>query len=840
MSALSPHGPAGSPGDPSAQSAEHEQAVRLAHLVVRKLTAVMGFPRDLAPLAALPVDVARSLLSGLVPMVLVALPRTRERAFNRLLQITAAILAGGRPVLADLPPDLLELDRTQFEWAGRLLPFIEPAQVRAAVRVRFTEASAGERAAIADVLERATGLLGRPLPAPTAPADRAALTALVRVLQPPAERPVRYGYPAPPVAGTGRRPTSRPPTWIPEPAPSDPWAPAPWDPWGGDERATAAPPPDPESEPQTAGSPPPPVPLSPAPRPAPAPGPAPPPRVGNGGVARGAGPGHLGRQRGPPQSAGRRSRAPARQRTAPAPPTPPAGDRTRTAHPRLEAPDRVDLETVFELRVGLSATPSAGVVQPAALRVPAGAFPLTVKLMVDGFRVLGASPTVELPVTAEDPYPYQVLRLVAQDDPDLAARRSIAAAYLIGDQVVGMAFRWVQVGPEQPGLPAAPPEATPRPWILDPDAEQVPDLQVLVVSGNHLGNRTFSWLFHSPHATVEGSADWIYHGTDEGAAEWARTRLRGVENRRGQPDLAEYLRGIGVEVRHLIPPSLWNALRAVGQAASWESGGAGITRQTAPTVLLGTADPYIPWELAALPRSWGRPFGEVLGGYAAVGRWIYDAEALTPAPAATVTVRGMAVISGVYGQGNQLPEAEAEARHLSTTWSAVPVDALIPDVLDCLRAQPPYDIVHFAVHGSFDATDTTNGILMEDRRYLSPVSVSGVPPTGIRLVFLNACQLGRAQSALGGASGMVPSFLGIGAQAAVAPLWKVDDAVARELAVDFYQRLRGGESPAEFLRRARLSSLGQEGQPYGTRLAYLYFGHPRLAVTWQIEENSSG
>jgi hypothetical protein len=293
-----------------------------------------------------------------------------------------------------------------------------------------------------------------------------------------------------------------------------------------------------------------------------------------------------------------------------------------------------------------------------------------------------------------------------------------------------------------------------------------------------------------------------------------------VEARCGREGLAEFLRGMGKEVSKQIPPQLWEAVRAAG------------TVTTTPTVLLGTADPYLPWELALLPDDWGREFGEVLGGYAAIGRWIHPGDATAPAPAARIEGGRMAVVSGKYAKRRQLPEAEREAAELVEKFAATPVEALTGDVLACLKAAPSYDILHFAVHGNFDVTGTANGILMVDGDYLSPTAVSGVPPSDIRLVFLNACQLGQAQSLLGEPAGMVPAFVDIGADAVIAPLWKVDDAVAREVAAGLYETLRGGGSPAEFLRVQRQQSVSRAGEPFGTRLAYLYFGHPRLAVTW--------
>lgn len=504
-------------------------------------------------------------------------------------------------------------------------------------------------------------------------------------------------------------------------------------------------------------------------------------------------------------------------------PTPPRP--RRTAHPRLEAPDRVDPGAIFELRVGLAERPSPGVEQPGGerMQVPVGDFTLVVKLLLDGFTIIGSPSTLELAAGIEDPYPYAVVRLRALDDPAFAVRRKIVAAYQLGEQLLGLAFRWISVSTEPPSTEPStgPAVGAGRAWILDADDTHQPDVYIQVVSGNNLRDPRLLWLYGSPHPQVTGSDGWIAYGTAEDSAEWSKVRFRGVQARRDKADLTDYLRGVGKEVRALIPPQLWQALRTAGSVTG------------TPTILLGTADPYLPWELALLPENWERPYGEVLGGYAAIGRWVHPGGGTTPAPAASIEARRMAVVSGEYPKSRRLIEAEQEAADLTAAFSASAVDARTDDVMACLKADPAYDVVHFAVHGNFDVTGTADGILMVDGDFLSPVSVRGLPPSGIRLVFLNACQLGQAQALLGEPNGMVPSFVDIGADAVIAPLWKVDDAVARDVAFGLYEALRDGKSPAEFFRRQRQESHGKEGQPFGTRLAYVYFGHPRLTVTWQ-------
>jgi CHAT domain len=146
--------------------------------------------------------------------------------------------------------------------------------------------------------------------------------------------------------------------------------------------------------------------------------------------------------------------------------------------------------------------------------------------------------------------------------------------------------------------------------------------------------------------------------------------------------------------------------------------------------------------------------------------------------------------------------------------------------------------VHFAVHGRLDVTGTQDGIIMNDKSALSFESILGVESGRPRLAFLNACQVGQAQQMLGDAAGIVPSLIQIGAQGVIAPLWKVDDAVAREFAERFYAGLFAGRTVPDLLaeERARAFAAGGGGSPESTVLAYLFFGHPRLTVTAATED----
>jgi CHAT domain-containing protein len=78
---------------------------------------------------------------------------------------------------------------------------------------------------------------------------------------------------------------------------------------------------------------------------------------------------------------------------------------------------------------------------------------------------------------------------------------------------------------------------------------------------------------------------------------------------------------------------------------------------------------------------------------------------------------------------------------------------------------------------------------------------------------------------------MAESFLYAGAASVIAPLWSIDDGIAREIATEFYRAAFDGASPATILRRLR-----GEFRPdaptalSATYLAYRYFGHPSLSI----------
>lgn len=100
------------------------------------------------------------------------------------------------------------------------------------------------------------------------------------------------------------------------------------------------------------------------------------------------------------------------------------------------------------------------------------------------------------------------------------------------------------------------------------------------------------------------------------------------------------------------------------------------------------------------------------------------------------------------------------------------------------------------------------------------------------IVFLNACDAGRATVALGpGGSGFPKTFSEMGARAIIAPLWPVTKTAAPQVAKEIYDCAvaNAEHSLAEIL--ADLRARSYERKPFDDSwAAYCLFGDPRAKL----------
>ena len=176
-----------------------------------------------------------------------------------------------------------------------------------------------------------------------------------------------------------------------------------------------------------------------------------------------------------------------------------------------------------------------------------------------------------------------------------------------------------------------------------------------------------------------------------------------------------------------------------------------------------------------------------------------------------------------------LVHADAEAEHLRDAYKARGIAAALDALVLYLEEDGAANLLHFAVHGRYEPGAAEHGLVMPDGGILSPDVVSGADLEGRPFVFLNACQVGSSEEVLGDYAGMAAAFVLAGASAVVAPLWSVNDELASEIAIRFYDRaFQGGVSPAEYFREQHAP---KEHVPEArTRLAYQFHGHPAMRL----------
>lgn len=110
------------------------------------------------------------------------------------------------------------------------------------------------------------------------------------------------------------------------------------------------------------------------------------------------------------------------------------------------------------------------------------------------------------------------------------------------------------------------------------------------------------------------------------------------------------------------------------------------------------------------------------------------------------------------------------------------------------------------------ANANVNGRAHEDG-ILTALEASGLNLWGTRLVTLSACDSALGEVRNGeGVYGFRRAFTLAGAESLVISLWPVNDAVARETMVMFYQRLRAGRGRGDALRETKLQLMRRPGR----------------------------
>lgn len=536
----------------------------------------------------------------------------------------------------------------------------------------------------------------------------------------------------------------------------------------------------------------------------------------------------------------------------------PSAPRPFSAHPRLDAPDTVQPRQAFTVTVGLAEQAQAGVIGgPVVVDLPANvqAFELGVQLIVDGFEAppgqgLQATLQVNRARPGEATVQFQLVAPgLASDEPTRLS--SLRVLYLFEGQVCGMALRRIAVVASQPqanelvavqGHGQVWTQAAPQASAVNVQPGLPPvDLTVVIdqPDGDPSQGR-FVWRFTSPH-TTELPLQAVPSNLGTGGAEFGGKVITEV-HQATLLDMAELMvTGLGRTIHDAAPPELWQALRTVHLAMQ----AAGERR--ALNVLLLTAEPHVPWELALFDDA-DKLIADappLLGCQVNLGRWPLDHSELPPR--GHIEVQHMAAVVGDYAARSgwrKLQQAMEEGAQLVQRYQAVQLAADAPQIKKLLTARlgevdPGHgaEAVHFACHGeALQQHALDAAVILADGMRLSPLVFANAP-LGKRsspFLFMNACQVGKASELLASFSGFAGEAIKGGFRGFLAPLWSVEDQLARDIALGFYEQVFGDGSRAprpvaEVLREMRARFADTEPNSL-TRLAYVFYGHPGLTL----------
>ncbi len=523
------------------------------------------------------------------------------------------------------------------------------------------------------------------------------------------------------------------------------------------------------------------------------------------------------------------------------------------AYPDVTAPARVGAGEDFVLGVGFAKEPSPSMlVEGPPILLLAGPRPEFI-IQVTGFGFTFPKGTERtLTVDRDDPEQVRVEFAVRADDVDTEVSRFLEISYEFGGVVVGRTWAQLIVTPDAPTDPTAPAPAGGSGLVHAHHDGARPHLGVDIFSED--GGSELRWVFHCAYTDiVRPKTDLTTSLRDHSAQSFAVQLMRMIPAERDQKYLTAVMRGIGKMVADLFPVEFWNML-----AQTWRHA---LADGEQPRLQITLTEPWIPWELALLEHDRfadaaellpADSSGAALGQLWQVARWTTPTRFLpggdlpaTPPPS-TIEANQMAVIIGDYDTPGitKLPNAVDEGNTIAMTYGALPLSVSTDEVAELMSCTLQHDnklfaptVLHFAGHGQTDVDNAQfTGLILAGGRRLDPVTIQGFSLVGERqpFVFLNACEAGVAGDTLIRLGGLVGAFLVEGARGFVAPLWKVDDILARQIAIEFYtQTLTNRETVSEAMRQIRRKFTPDSTS--ATAMAYVYYGNPDLRIEWSAQ-----
>ena len=521
--------------------------------------------------------------------------------------------------------------------------------------------------------------------------------------------------------------------------------------------------------------------------------------------------------------------------------------------PHLEAPEVVAPGVTFELVVGLSAPAGPRIdLGPVSVPEPSRIEELVVQLVAEGFSIETARHS--LPFDRADVSAATITIPVMAPEVSEPWRGRIGVEYSHHGLVVGTAWREILVTSQATEPTRSPTVA--NEMAIDLAASTTIDLTVSIRRGE--AGDSLWWTFVSPHAVTLPDEQVVTQLRRDTVAVFAQRKVRELGQVDGSPSARFQVAGIATEVATIMPGWFWRVLGQVWRIAK--------DADRLPTLLFVSQESAVPWELAATDedfvpdRTLTDPEApQLLGAQVIMGRWLppgsgtpFGGRSPSASPAETMSVDSLVVMVGEFDARTgwrPLKDAIDEGRELTARYPSVWLKADEANVTALLsgqltdRGRPVRgQVLHIVSHGEVDPDLPMNSgvILSDSRRRLneSMVAHSDFTRATAPLVFLNCSQLATPASGALVEGGLAAAFIREGARAFIAPLWNVNDTLAKDVALTFYEEtLAKGRRVGEVMRelRARFSTAFPD-RDQTTPLAYVLYGHPNLRLRPAFDE----
>ena len=504
---------------------------------------------------------------------------------------------------------------------------------------------------------------------------------------------------------------------------------------------------------------------------------------------------------------------------------------------QVQYSQQVCAEQSFSISVGLVRQAPSNISDAKAIDVYAtidaegrstGAKPITVTFHAAAFVV--ESPRAELQVYADKDTEPTIFRLISL--PGVNGLHPVSIRFFQGWECLGEVVAVIQVVPDSERqadevkkyltIRTLPHER----W----GAVIPPDVVLYVTRQNYQGRDT---LFYEYEWVQKGwprmeAGKIVLQGSVE---DWVETHYAAL-SKFARSDTFNQSRGIESDRRELekIGENLYYEL-FTGELHDFYMHFA----PTARSLLIYSNEPWIPWEVV---KPWGKGLAEELSDFLCarfqLARWYTNEDGRRVYPTMALSQLS-AIVSPAL-----LPAVSEEIAYLNMlpkTWPPLAIWKPLPrqarEVLN-LMATGKVQLFHFATHGRLQPPQKSVATVVVGKDSLRVSDLIGKNiveglTRSAPLIFMNACHSGRQDHGLRRLEGWADRFITFGCSGFVGANWEVQDKLASNFAINFYEALRSGKAIAQAMQESRLA-IRKADPSNSTWLAYSLYAHPNLTI----------